>query len=295
MNRVVMYTPRLGEARRIEASHIELLRMQELPQLVLLGSARVEVLPVSGVECIRACSRANGLCVELGSGSCIESYTPLSPGLPPAWMPRIEYKVEVGERSLLPGVSLREAEPRMRGVYAPLILYLEPLSARRIRLEDGELLLWAGCVEAPSKSLAFIATGDEPVLLDVEPGLVRIEGDARTYQVARCRRGVFSTLVRIIQPQVNARLRLQGDIVLLEATEESGTITLTVWNPHTHPVKLEVYTDAPVRNAKLCTVRGCEQLEAIHGSMLVTALPGEVVAGLEIQLKRASPLLRGKR
>ena len=83
--------------------------------------------------------------------------------------------------------------------------------------------------------------------------------------------------------------------MLLEAIEEDGSITATVWNPHTHPVKLEVYTDAPVKNAKLCTVRGCEQLEAIHGSMLVTTLPGEIVAGLEIQLKRASPLLRGKR
>ncbi len=295
MNKIVEYTPRIGRAERIELSNLELLRLYELPQLVLLGAARVEVLPSSSVECIRAYSRTNGLCIEVGGGRCVSSYTPLAPGLPPAWMPRIEYRLEAGSRRLFAAASLREAEPRLRDVYAPLILYPEPLAVRRVRVEYGELQLWAGCIETPGGGVAFLASGGEPLLVDIEPGVVRVEGEARSYRVSRCRPGFISTLIRAAFNTLKARVRLQGDVVVLNAVEDGDAMLFTVWNPHLHPVKLELYSDAPVREARVCSACGCEELEVIQGSMVAAVLPGWCTAGLEIQLKRASPLLRGKR
>ncbi len=293
MTSTTRYTPWVERCPGL--APIEMLRLRQLPQIIHLEGLEVGVLPVD-VECLRACSRVSGFCAELGQrgGRCsLEAYTPLIPGVPPAWAPRITFEVE-GSEPLVEEPVVKRVEPKLVGVYAPRLLYLEPLAARWVRVEACEARLWAGCVEGPRGGFAFYSVGGEAELV-AEPGRVVVEGDVVAFSVRRCSRGVLSQISRLMASRVRAPARLLGSLVVLAARGDGEALELILWNPHTAPRGFELYASGRILEARLCDARGCERLEALRGSMLKGVVGGETAARLELRLKRASPLLRGKR
>ena len=292
MTAVTRYTPWVD--RSVGLAPIEMLRLRQLPQIMLLEDIELGLLPVD-VECLKACSRVNGLCAALGrGGECsLEAYTPLIPGVPPAWAPRVSFEVSGSER-LVEEAVVRSVEPRLEGVYAPRLLYLEPLASRWVRVEACEARLWAGCIEGPRGGFAFYAEGGEAELV-AEPGRVVVEGDVVAFAVKRCTRGVFSVISRLLASRVAAPVRIIGGVAVLAARGDEGHVELVLWNPRTSPRSFEVYSSSRIVEARLCDARGCSRLEPLKGSMVKGVVGGEMAARLELRLKRASPLIRGKR
>ncbi|AEM38821.1 hypothetical protein Pyrfu_0952 [Pyrolobus fumarii 1A] len=289
-NPVVWYTPAPGKPGRIRVAPVDLLRMRQLPQLVLLERVEPGALPIN-VECLEACSPSNNLCVRIGKGAnCIRAYTPLLPGLPPAWaglLGTVEAGKEGREIMMVEG---EVSEVRgLRGAFSPRLYYVEPLAVRVIRVEEGEFVLSLGCVEAPGEAEAFLALG-EPLVVNIKPGVVMIEGEGVALRASRCSRGLLARLLNSRLRGVKGPLDIRGDIGVLEYRVADNEVTVTLWNPHLHPVTVELHSVYPVARVEVYDANGRHEVTPRHDSTVVHLIP-EGVARLQVKLRPLPKLL----
>ncbi len=291
----IEYRPRPGGALGIRASPLSLLKLQQLPQILLVEGLKLSLLPID-VECIRVCSRSNNYCVSLGEGGvCLSAYAPLLPGLSPAWVRfagHFESSVK-GEPLVEPTIGLERGSVIISGVYRPRVYHLEPLSIRVFRAENLEYRAQAACIEWPSEALMLV--DHEPFTLLIEPG--RIVSDREVYMVRarRCSRGLIArSLNSLYYSNAEGPVTIRGDVVLLEYTFDGHKLEIVAWNPHTHPVTFEFYTRSHVFRRIIVYTPDDRGEVSITSNRFVLPVKGETVVRLELNLRTLPPLLKPK-